>query len=152
MSCSIVEGYQLFRGSCCLHLHPEAWSCITMVCYHNTTQHHKPENLDLNLHCHVNFKPHINVYSMLKYLWKIIKCNSDKRNLKKALVLSMLLYATGWWCFMIVSTLEAKFWRYREMYKVSVIISSSGTMKLLNKINGHIIWIMPRRFCLLFQW
>jgi hypothetical protein len=42
--CSVVVGYQCFRGPCCLHLHftikmEAARSSETMVSYHNTTQH-----------------------------------------------------------------------------------------------------------------
>jgi hypothetical protein len=40
--CSVV-GYRLFRD-------PEAWSSETSVFYHNNTQRHNPEDLDLNCH------------------------------------------------------------------------------------------------------
>jgi hypothetical protein len=36
-SCSVVTGYQRFRGPCCLHL---------QVSYHNATQCHNPQDLD----------------------------------------------------------------------------------------------------------
>jgi len=37
-SCSVVAGYQRFRGSCCLHLQG-----VTVVSYHNTTRRHNTE-------------------------------------------------------------------------------------------------------------
>jgi len=42
--CSHVLGYQRFGGPCCLHLQGE------VVCNHETTRRHKPEDCDLNLH------------------------------------------------------------------------------------------------------
>jgi len=38
--CSVVVGYQRFRGPCCLHIKG-------VLSYHNTTRHHNPEDLDL---------------------------------------------------------------------------------------------------------
>jgi len=38
MLCSVVVGYQCFRGPCCLQ-------CEMMVSYHNTTWHCSPEEL-----------------------------------------------------------------------------------------------------------
>jgi hypothetical protein len=39
--CSVVIGYQRFRGPCFLHLQGE-------VSYHNTTERHNPEGLDFS--------------------------------------------------------------------------------------------------------
>jgi hypothetical protein len=48
--CSVVVGYQHFRGLCCLHLQGEVkmeavkcWYTTTL----NSTWHHNPEDLDL---------------------------------------------------------------------------------------------------------
>jgi len=55
--CSVVVGYQRFRGSCCLHLlyftlkMEAARSSETMVSYHNTTRRHSPEELETFLLC-----------------------------------------------------------------------------------------------------
>jgi len=40
--CSVVVGYQRFRGPCCLHLRGE-----TSASYHNTTWLHNAEHLDI---------------------------------------------------------------------------------------------------------
>jgi hypothetical protein len=54
--CSVVVGYQIFRGTCCLHLHcdphnagipPQHYSqhySEILVFYHNVTQRHITEN------------------------------------------------------------------------------------------------------------
>jgi hypothetical protein len=45
-TCSVVVGYQCFRGPCCLHL--QAWTCEMFVFYHDIIQHQNPEDFDLN--------------------------------------------------------------------------------------------------------
>jgi hypothetical protein len=52
MLCGVVLRYQHFRGPCYLHLQDKvkmeaAWTS-EMVSYHNTTQHHNLQDLDLN--------------------------------------------------------------------------------------------------------
>jgi hypothetical protein len=47
-SCSVVVGYQRFRGPCCLHLQGRARSSEMLVSYHNATGRHNSEGLDLN--------------------------------------------------------------------------------------------------------
>jgi hypothetical protein len=42
--CSVVSGYQRFRGPCCLHFQGE-----TLVSYHNATRRHKTEYLELEV-------------------------------------------------------------------------------------------------------
>jgi len=41
----------------------EGWTPETLVSYHNTTRHHSPEELDLNLHRRENLKSHTGTYS-----------------------------------------------------------------------------------------
>jgi hypothetical protein len=53
MPCSVLVGYNSFRGPCCLHPQGEgkmeaAWTSEMLISYHNTTWHHNPEDLDLN--------------------------------------------------------------------------------------------------------
>jgi hypothetical protein len=47
MPCSVVVGYQCFRGSC--QLHPEGevlWTSETFLSYHKITGRHNPEDLE----------------------------------------------------------------------------------------------------------
>jgi hypothetical protein len=46
--CSVVVGYQRFRGPCCLHLQVEAKMEAAWT-YHNTTRRHYPGDLDLKI-------------------------------------------------------------------------------------------------------
>jgi hypothetical protein len=48
--CSVMVGYQRFGRSCCHHLQGEVKS------HHNTTRHHNPQDLCLNLHRRENPK------------------------------------------------------------------------------------------------
>jgi hypothetical protein len=64
--CSVVVGYQRFRGPCCIHLQGDvagmeenagdfplkmeaAWISKTLVSYHNTTQHNTASQLRRHL-------------------------------------------------------------------------------------------------------
>jgi hypothetical protein len=49
--CSVVVGYQHFRGLCCLFtLKMEAaWASETLIFYHKNSQHHSQEDPNLNL-------------------------------------------------------------------------------------------------------
>jgi hypothetical protein len=64
---SVIVGYQRFGGLCCLCLQGEvkmktAWTSQTTTSFHNTTQRHNPEDLDLNLHHRKNLKSLIVIY------------------------------------------------------------------------------------------
>jgi hypothetical protein len=68
--CSVVEGYQSFRGPCWLHLHSSGlWRRVvlwyhtnvsevheTLVSYHSTKRRHNPETIDLKLHGTMQFR------------------------------------------------------------------------------------------------
>jgi hypothetical protein len=48
--CSVVVGYQCFRGPCCPHLQGQvkaAWTSEMMVSYHNITWGHNPKDLEM---------------------------------------------------------------------------------------------------------
>jgi len=79
--CSVALGYQCFSWPCCLHLQGEVNDTGSkgidigleykrvggggqLVSYHNTIHLHNPEDLDLNLHCHENFKSHFILYCL----------------------------------------------------------------------------------------
>jgi hypothetical protein len=48
-----------------------AWTSETVVSHHNTTQHRNPEDLDLNLHHHKNFKSHNISYNICRYYYDL---------------------------------------------------------------------------------
>jgi len=57
--CSVVVGYQPFRGLCCLHFRVKmeaAQTSETLVSNHNTISCDNPEDDDLNLHHHESLK------------------------------------------------------------------------------------------------
>jgi hypothetical protein len=72
--CSVVVGYQRFRGPCCLcgrcgrkwhRYRPRLergtapWTSVTLVSYHNTTRRQNSEDLDLKHHRRERFKTRI---------------------------------------------------------------------------------------------
>jgi hypothetical protein len=58
--CSVVVGYQHFRGLCSLRLQGSA-----LVSNHHTTQCNNPENHKFHLHCCENLKSH-EIYDVIK--------------------------------------------------------------------------------------
>jgi hypothetical protein len=53
--CGVMVGHHRFRGLCCLHLQGEvkmalAWTSDTVLFYHNTTEHHNPEDLNFKIY------------------------------------------------------------------------------------------------------
>jgi hypothetical protein len=48
-ACNVATGCQYFGGPCCLHLQSEEQQSSKMsVSYHNTTQRHNPDDLNMN--------------------------------------------------------------------------------------------------------
>jgi hypothetical protein len=66
-SCSVMTGYQSFRGPCCLHLQCESWTSEKLVSNHNTKQRETQKTstwngiLLLNIQFSTNFR---------KYNWE----------------------------------------------------------------------------------
>jgi hypothetical protein len=61
--CSLVDTFKSFGGTCCIHLQGRRISLLrrrilwNVSEYYYTTQHHIPEDSNLNFHCHENLDP-----------------------------------------------------------------------------------------------